>query len=223
MVAWRRLFRSGELNLMTESDLVILSKDLGVISVIDLRSDLEIKKNGLGLLTNSPIRHHNISLISDGGDRQANIKRFKGFTDMGEFYAHLIQKPDFGQKLIAALEIIAEPANHPLVYHCSAGKDRTGILTIILLSTLGVLDNDIMADYCLSAPSTELVYNRIKSDPQLALDSGLPDYFWRVTPQTVSIFLAGIRTRYGSARNYIEDQGAHNSLAHRLQKALLEK
>jgi protein-tyrosine phosphatase len=128
------------------------------------------------------------------------------------------------KKLIKALEIIAESANHPLVFHCSGGKDRTGVLSIILLSILGVPDNDIMADYCLSAPSTELIYNHIRSDPQLALDtSSLPDYVWRIIPQTVAVFLNSIRTQYGSARDYIKAQGANHSLADRLEKALLVK
>jgi protein tyrosine/serine phosphatase len=99
MVAWRHLFRSGELNHMTESDFDILSEKLELTSVIDLRSDLEIKKDGLGLLTNLSIHYYNISLIPDSGDRKANIERYKGFTNMGEYYAHLIQKPDFGQKI----------------------------------------------------------------------------------------------------------------------------
>jgi protein-tyrosine phosphatase len=224
VVAWHHIFRSGQLNHMTESDFNILSKELGVTSVIDLRSDLEIKKDGLGRLTNLPIQYHNISLIPDSGDRKANIERYKGFTDMGQYYAHLVQKPDVGEKLIEALEIIAEPANHPLVYHCAGGKDRTGILTIILLSIMGVPDDDIIADYCLSASSVELIYNRIRSDPQFSLETSiLPDYVWRVIPQTVSIFLTSIRTQYGSAWNYIKAQGANHSLANRLEKALLEK
>jgi protein-tyrosine phosphatase len=224
VVAWRHIFRSGALDRMTQNDFDFLSKELGVTSVIDLRCDSEIKKDGLGLLTNSQIYHHHISLIPDAGDRKANIERYKGFPDMGHYYAHLVQKPDVGEKVVKALEIIAEPANHPLVFHCSGGKDRTGVLSIILLSILGVPDDDIEADYCLSAPSVELIYNRIRSDPQFSLEIRvLPDYVWRVIPQTVTIFLALIRTQYGSARDYIEAQGANHSLANRLEKTLLVK
>jgi len=141
---------------------------------------------------------------------------------MGEFYFHLIQQRDFSERIIEALEIIAETSNHPLVFHCSAGKDRTGLLTIILLSTLGVIDEDVIADYCLSAPSTKAIYDRLKSDPQLAPDTNsLPAYFWEVTPHIVSWFLTSLRNKYGSSMNYIRKHGANDSLANRLEKALL--
>jgi len=50
-----------------------------------------------------------------------------------------------------ALRIMALPSAYPIVYHCSLGKDRTGVLTAVLLSVLGVHDETIAADYALSA------------------------------------------------------------------------
>jgi protein-tyrosine phosphatase len=54
IIAWRRIFRSGELNHMTENDFNILSNELKVTSVIDLRSKFETQRDGLGLLSGSP-------------------------------------------------------------------------------------------------------------------------------------------------------------------------
>ena len=54
-------------------------------------------------------------------------------------------------KDLEALEIIAEPENHPLVFHCNAGKDRTGSLAAVVLGVLGVMDEDIIEDYALTS------------------------------------------------------------------------
>lgn len=49
------------------------------------------------------------------------------------------------------LDIISDEARHPVVFYCTAGKDRTGIVSAILLSLVGVPDDDIIEDYSLSA------------------------------------------------------------------------
>ena len=53
---------------------------------------------------------------------------------MGELYLYRIRQPEFGKKLVDSLELIADRNNHPLVFHCSVGKDRTGVLAAMLLA-----------------------------------------------------------------------------------------
>ena len=50
-----------------------------------------------------------------------------------------------------AFELIADPDNLPVLYHCAAGKDRSGIMTVLLLTLLGVDRDTVIADYELSA------------------------------------------------------------------------
>ena len=54
-----------------------------------------------------------------------------------------------------ALEVIAEPANHPVLFHCEFGKDRTGVIAALVLFCAGVSEEDICNDY-----STSNVYTR---------------------------------------------------------------
>ena len=221
-LVWRRLFRSGNLYNLTKNDLHKLSQDLRITTVLDLRSSLEIEQQGIGLLSGSGISYYNISLITDGGNRQANEQRYKGLTNMGEFYSKLVRQKGFGKRIIEALEIIAEPANHPLVFHCSAGKDRTGILAAILLSTLKVADEDIISDFSLTAPYIEALLSLMKNDAQMAEDAGsLPAYFWQASPDLMELFLTAFNREYGSARRYLEEHGAEASLFDRLERALL--
>jgi protein-tyrosine phosphatase len=189
---------------MTRRDLNRLSKELGLCSVLDLRSSYEIEKQGVGLLSGSGISYHNISLITDGGDRQANERRYQGLTNMGEFYSNLARHKEFGKRIIEALKVIAEPANHPLVFHCSAGKDRAGILAAFLLSILKVADEDISNDFSLLTPYMEMLLSRMKSDAQMAEDArSLPDYFWQASPKLMHLFLTALKREYGSAREYL--------------------
>jgi protein-tyrosine phosphatase len=221
-VAWRRLFRSSNFCKMTDNDLGRLSQELGVSTVLDLRSSLEIKKQGLGLLSGSGIRHCNISLIPDGGDKQANERRYEGLTNLGEFYVKLSQQKEFGDCLIEALKVVAEPASLPLVFHCSVGKDRTGIFAAFILSVLDVADEDIINDYSLTIPYVEMLLEQMKNDAQMAEDSkGIPDYFWEAGPKLMEIFLTAIKLEYGSARGYLQSHGAETALFDRLEKTLL--
>jgi protein-tyrosine phosphatase len=221
IVAWRRLFRSGDFRNMTRSDLNLLKEEIGLTSVIDLRSSVEVERQGVGLLAETDIKYHNISFIV-GADRAEDERLFREFTNMGQFYLHLVRHSEFGKRVVAALKIIAEPENHPLVFNCAIGKDRTGILAAILLSVLGVDDEDIIADYSLSTPYMEELLERIRSDPEIARAiEPLPAYFWEAAPESMSLFLSTLRREYGSMRNYLKAQGAESSLVHRLESALL--
>jgi protein-tyrosine phosphatase len=220
-VAWRRLFRSGEFRDMTENDLSLLTGEIGLTSVIDLRSSMEIEHRGVGLIAEADIRYHNISFIA-GGNREEDERLFKEITNMGQFYVHLVRHSEFGGRIVNALEIIAEPENHPLVFHCAIGKDRTGILAAVLLSVLGVRDEDIIEDYTLSTPYMEELLRQINSNPEMAKNiEPLPHYFWEATPESMSLFLSTLRREYGSVIDYLKAQGAEPSLVQRLEKALL--
>jgi protein-tyrosine phosphatase len=222
MVAWRKVFRSSEVHHMTGDDLARLKGELKLTSVIDLRSDFEIKRQGLGTLPQTGFKYHNISLMPDGGDRAANERRYKSFKDMGPLYTYLIQQKEFREGLIKALEVMAGAGNLPLVFHCSAGKDRTGILAAIVLSILEVSDKDIIEDFALTGPYIEKLFKEIKNDPRrMRAATDLPGYFWRADPDSMALFLNFLKREYGSARGYLEAQGAKASLFDRLQEALL--
>jgi protein-tyrosine phosphatase len=221
-VAWRRIFRSGEFRNVTREDLDRLTKELGVNQVIDLRSDLELKNGGKGLLTECDIKYTNIAFMADGGDPEANSKRYSTLTNMGDFYVELARQKDYGAKIVKALEIIAEPANHPLVFHCAVGKDRTGMLAAMLLTLLGVKEADIIEDYTLSEPYMNELRARLKADPKASdppLD--IPEYFWEAKAPSMAIFLGMLKKEYGSAGQYLRKMGMDDDLPRQLRSILL--
>ena len=221
-VAWRRIFRSGEFARINHDEYRRLTEEIGLATVLDLRSDLEIKRQGTGLPSESGIKYYNISFITDGGSREADEQRYRTFTDMGQFYLDITRDKGFGQRIVQALEIIAEPENHPLVFHCAIGKDRTGILAAMLLSSLNVSNKDIIDDYSLSGPYMEELLKTINDDPKMAEGvKALPAYFWKAAPESMTMFLMTLCRDYGSVADYLKAMGADNSLAKRLEKALL--
>jgi len=220
-VAWRRLFRCGDLRHMTQSDFKKLKEEIKLATVIDLRSAQEIERHGVGLVSEADVRYHSVPFIA-GTSRAEDEKLFRQCKNMGEFYLHIVRHKNFGGQIIAALEIIAERENHPLVFYCAVGKDRTGILASMLLSVIGVQDADIIEDYSLSGPYMEKLLQLINSHPKMAEGAKpLPDYFWEATPESMELFLTTLRKEYGSITGYLEFVGCQPSLVKRLERALL--
>lgn len=222
-VAWRRVFRSGEFARITRGDFQRLMKEICPAAVVDLRSKLEIERQGIGLISEAAIKYHNIAFIADGGEKSADERRYEKFSNMGEFYLDLMSRREYGQRIIEALEVIAGRENHPLVFNCAVGKDRTGILAAVLLSVLGVGDEDIIEDYSLSGPYMEEIKKKIETGPHIDEDiKALPDFFWTAVPDAMALFLDSLRRDYGSIEGYLESMGGGTVLIERLQDALLD-
>jgi protein-tyrosine phosphatase len=222
-VAWRRLFRSGDLHHMTQGDFKKLKEEIRLATVIDLRSGSELENNGKGLLEGSDIKYCNIAFMTDDDDPEANGNRYAHCTNMGEFYLEMARQKEFGQKIVEALEVIADPMNHPIVFHCAVGKDRTGMLAAVLLSLLGVAENDIIEDYALSEPYMDELLARLKNNPPKSggPPMDIPEYFWKAPPESMALFLTTLRQEYGSVEGYLKAMGMEPSLPERLDKALL--
>ncbi|HMQ25573.1 MAG TPA: tyrosine-protein phosphatase [Acidimicrobiales bacterium] len=156
-VRWGRVFRSDALGQLTDADLTYLER-LGVRLVCDFRDDHETQRAPSRLPAHPDLRMERFP-IGAGGDTTVTGGRKDGLTDLvlagqlgevspemlGDFYVGMLEGRS--EPLVAVLDRVADPANHPLVFHCTAGKDRTGVLAAILLSVLGVDDETILDDY----------------------------------------------------------------------------
>ena len=218
-VAWRRLFRSAALHKMNDREMARLKQEVSPRAVIDLRSpkgpDAEIL-----LLKEIGARHYPIPFSTWPWPSQRNANPHP--TNMGEIYLYRIREQPFGKRLVDALEIIAERDNYPLVFHCSAGKDRTGVLAAVVLTAMGIVDEDVVEDYTLSAPLMQDIRARMTSDPKAAPElKDLPDFQWEASAESIAVFLSLLRQEYGSADGYLKANGASSSLVDRLKVALL--
>ena len=121
---------------MSRLDIARIKEDIRPRTVIDLRTPRELtKQREISLLDEVGARYHNVPLQPASPDYvKQETERFHDATDLGELYLYRIRQPKFGQGLVDSLELIADCNNHPLVFHCSMGKDRTGVLAAMLLA-----------------------------------------------------------------------------------------
>lgn len=218
-IALRKLFRSGYLHRMTASDLVQLKGEIGLTSVIDLRSGKELEQlYEVSLLKDAGIKYFNVPFVNYMKEELNH-----DFSNMGEVYLFRIGHTEYVKKIIEAMRVIAEPVNYPLVFHCGAGKDRTGLLAAFVLSVLGVADDDIVKDYSLSAPYMKDLITRLMNEPGTPDDiKNLPAYTWEAAPESMELFLSTLKREYGSIQQYIMKQGAELSLINLLKRSLLQ-
>ncbi|GAA3119968.1 hypothetical protein GCM10020001_045240 [Nonomuraea salmonea] len=102
--------------------------------------------------------------------------------------------------LRTALETVAAADNAPVVVHCAAGKDRTGVLTALVLSLVGVDEDDIVADYALTGRATErFIADWRRRHPDTPLWPG----FGLAPAETMRLFLTDLTARHGSIERYV--------------------
>ena len=146
-IRWGRVFRSDALHGMTEGD-VAMYDDLGLTAVYDLRGEVEVAEQPDPMLS-----RHLPMLSRPAGENIAGA--FDGAT--GEDGERLLAGLYIGQIDHSATTIgelfsaLAEPDGLPAVFHCHAGKDRTGLVAALLLEALGVERDAILDDYELTA------------------------------------------------------------------------
>jgi protein-tyrosine phosphatase len=203
---------------MTATDVEIASR-LGIHTVIDLRSTAELHRGG-SYAGSSGIAFHHAPLF-ENDDLPFKWAEFDTpAPPPGEDYVAIADKG--ARSLAAALRAIAE-GDHAVVFHCAAGKDRTGILTALLLSCLGVPDHSIVADYQLSDLSIAPFEKWAKANaPQEAAEAAArPPWLVHSSSSIMQGFFDRLRSRDGSVENFLSGAGVDRSVTQTLRRRLL--
>jgi len=216
-VRWRRLFRSDSLSPVTAEDARLLTEELGLLAVVDLRSSGEVEWEGRGGLADVALHYHHVPLIEEvSTDPDGPWDRW-----LHELYARLLA-PSAGRVSVALAAIASEVAEHPTVFHCTAGKDRTGIVAALLLALLGVREEDIVADYVLTQDVMPVMIERF---PGRALrrsgETRYPSPVLRAEADTMRHTLAVLAEDYGSAAGWAEAAALDPAVVTALRNALL--
>jgi len=214
-VQWRTLFRADGVHRMTIDDIA----PLGVRTVLDLRTPTELDERGR--FTHDSVGYHHLPILDKTWDRDAlNVE-----VDAAEFLAtRYLEMLDEGAGSIGrALHILADRSSLPLVFHCAAGKDRTGVVAAIVLDVLGVRDDDIAADYSLSRLGMDRFRAWILETYPEAADamSDQPQAFLAAPAEAMHLFLAGLRDRHGSVGDYVASLGVSDDVIGAVRENLL--
>ena len=217
-VRWRRLFRSDGLHVLTAADIRRLRDELQIGDVIDLRSSAELRIDGRGLLQREAIRFHHLPLF-DGANVSAD-REAAAALNLADRYFLLAE---FAREAIARVVTVLAESSAPAVYHCAAGKDRTGVVSAVLLGALGVRDEVIVADYAATQENLDAIVARLMAtEGYRSMLEALPPDTLHAEPATMIDLLTRIRERYGSMAQYLSAAGVPRETLERLAESTLE-
>jgi protein-tyrosine phosphatase len=215
-VRWGQVFRSDALHLLSRRDVARLRDELCIGAVIDLRSTMELRTEGRGDLEREPIRFHHLPLfdggVQEGGDRSEMINLSDRYFLLAEF----------AMDPIARVLTTLATTDTPAVYHCAAGKDRTGVVSAVILGLLGVEDDVIVADYALTQENLDQIIDRLTAtEGYQAMLAALPPDTLHAQPETMIALLEKIEAKYGSMEGYAVAAGVGPQAIDRLRDRLL--
>ena len=111
-------------------------------------------------------------------------------------------------------------------YHCFTGKDRTGILSALLLGVCGVATIDIISDYSLSMSCLRPFYDELPGGPYFVDNEGRPDYargFYRTAPETMERMVEKIEEKYGTIIDYVLTCDVSHETIDKIRAKFIEK
>jgi len=193
---WRRLFRADGLSRLTENDLTTLAS-LEIVTVIDLRTDLEADTQGRFPQDVDGVTYHHLPLTDTlpGEEESPDWDRPDFVTSR-----YLGMLSEGAATVSSAIRLLADPRGHPAVFHCSVGKDRTGVLAALVLGFLGVPEDVIVDDYALSYDAMLRILDHLKEtypDSDEIIDRYRP-VILSADPASMAGFVAGVRSTHGS-------------------------
>jgi protein-tyrosine phosphatase len=225
---WGRLFRSDSLHELTTADVDRL-RGMGLATVVDLRTERELHRTGRGPLGPEPVAFHHLAVVREGvpgdgtgaGAAAGESMAAPDGDDLSERYLWYL---DVGREsLVEALTLLGGAEHFPLVFHCAAGKDRTGVLAALVLEILGVDAEEIVADYVLTAERIRFIMDRWRADPEFAERMAkVPASRYSVEAPTMEGFLATLAARHGGARSWAVEAGVPVESLDRMVDLLLE-
>ena len=221
VVRWGRYFRTGRQDHMTEQDLDKV-RELGISTQIDLRRPDEVHEQGRGPLETMGATYHNIPVIPEGGSD--HLSRLVGDTGIsGKRYLGYLE---FGPEAwIRMFDIFARASSQPILLHCTAGKDRTGVSTAFLLSVLGVDRALIEEDYILTnrdvARQVDFIEDTIGLPEGMNRESmmrvaGIPE-------DAIGDFLDGLQETSGGPLGYLRSIGINEDMMNAVRNEFLEQ
>lgn len=209
------LFRADALHRLDTSDVEALVS-LGVRKIFDLRSDEEVRKEASIVLPGAETLHVPLVAVSlSPFDPEVDWRRI----DLSDRYLEMLAS---GADAIRAV-VYAAADGAPILFHCTAGKDRTGVVAAILLRSLDVDDEEIVADYVLSETHLRAFLDGLRGQlvarrmPRDAID-----YLTSSPPARMRRTLHELDRRWGSTAGYLRWIGVDDDAVERLKLNLLD-
>lgn len=222
-VAWGRLYRSDDLAPLAGRDLDMV-RSLGLRTVLDLRTEAERDEGGFPVRAHPLDLHHVPVLTRTWHEEEVDV--LAAVADRATPYLvarYIDMLEEGGPALAAAVAIMAEPVAQPLVFHCAAGKDRTGVLAALVLSLLGVSPDDIVGDYASSADAMarRLAWLQATEPAAATAMTGRPAGWLAAPPEAMHALLGHLREVHDGPEGYLAAHGVDRFTFDLLRSTLL--
>ncbi|HEY8302062.1 MAG TPA: tyrosine-protein phosphatase [Jatrophihabitans sp.] len=230
-----RLIRSDNLQELSPRDVDLLVNELGVRTVADLRTGVEVHHEGPGPLTEvDDVEVRNLSLLPEAGDHtdvaadgKVILPWEKRNTEQsserhGTSAVYLGYLDDRADSIIAALRLVAHSEGATIV-HCAAGKDRTGTVVALALAEVGVEREAIITDYARSSERIEAIFDRLRATRTYARDlTDTEPHEHAPRESTMQRLLDGIDAEFGGPAAWLRAHGWTDEDAAALRHKLLD-
>ncbi|MEO0334404.1 MAG: tyrosine-protein phosphatase, partial [Bacteroidota bacterium] len=209
-VRWGKLYRSGDLSDLKKSDWDYW-QNIGINRVIDFREPGALQRKPDRLPTNQSLAVRHLAVYDTGTTRKEYRRQLQqADPDVDNTESVLIKNNEiyvqqYTDTFTLAFQILLEQ-EQPLLYHCSAGKDRTGFMSAMILYTLGVPYETIMRDYLASNYyRSRRIRKRAKIAPFVGINSYAALPLLEVRPIYLETAFRTIEQQYGSLDAYIRE------------------
>lgn len=206
------LYRSATLHDLGPDGATVLRDDLGIGCVVDLRTLDEIAAQGAGSASAWGVRCVNLPVVVPPLPPE-------GPADLPSRYFAYLERST--PNVIAVLRLVSREAPGPVAIHCTSGKDRTGVITCLLLRLLGVTRDAVVDDYAATAPNIRHVMERLgRSGPRPLKAAEIPPGILEAEEKTIRSFMEEFEDRFGSVRAWALDHGLESSDVDSLHAAI---
>jgi protein-tyrosine phosphatase len=225
------LLRADNLQSLTRRDVRLLIDELGLETVLDLRTDIEVALEGPGPLSAEPaIRIEHRSLYPDsGGNTDFDIETVRPWQHAHDealadeppvvraYVSYLQRRPD---SIVGSLRAIAR-ADGSVLVHCAAGKDRTGVVVALALDAAGIPRNEIVVDYMASRDRIEEIMARLLSSATYRAElEGHDPHRHAPVAGTMQRFFEIVDARFGGTDAWLGAHGFEPEDVQRLRRRL---
>lgn len=204
-IPWRRFLRSDSLHRIAPQEVIRLH-DEGLRVVIDLRTAHEVAEAPNPFASFPDVRFLNMPLFDDLSPQALSQAEVEGDHPLFTFYMTALMSR--GPSICAILSEMARVETGAVLFNCTAGKDRTGIIAALLLGIAGIPRAQIIADYALTAELIpDLVAEFLALSRERGGDTEKCARLLESPAQTLAQTLDQIDQRYGSVPHYLADIG----------------
>lgn len=207
-----RFYRGDGLHKLTTQDQKdLLSRD--ITTVIDLRNAKELETAVNVFASNSKVSYYNVSLLNPAHPSGTMI------NSLGDLYVMMLDMcgPLFREVML----LMAESNDEAVLFHCSAGKDRTGMISALLLDLAGVPKETIIEDYALTSQCLAPIMDELRLGRPAGISAEDYEKFLGCDPAHMERMMSHLYSRYGGALSYLTSIGVQQEQLDILKNKLI--